>query len=234
MQLQPQPTPRRTIVISDPREVELALFQIDGLTRNVLLNAVEEGERGRQNCTEHHPVTAPGTMFYFDTVRALRDFLAPEWTPKCDGGSELTISPSGKHAIMVANGDGNVGSLTNAPRTKRKKGRLTRKAARANMQALYQVDLFAEVTAADYRAIVQEKQRNPTMLTHVLLAHRQGAELIIELSVVSGFDVEGHAAEWAQRILVGTLPLDGSPRRQDEPVDSPAPEFEVVVSRRSA
>lgn len=234
MQNQLQRGHPRSIVISDPDEVELALFEIDGLTRSVLLNAVEEGERGRQNCTEHHPVTAGGTMFYFDTVRALRDFLAPEWTSKCDGGSELTISPTGRHAIMVASGDANVGSLTENPRTKRKKGRLTRKAARANSLALHQVDLFAEITRADYEALVREKQRNPGMLTHVLLAHRDGDRLTVELSLVSGFDEEGHAAEWAQRILVGTLPLDGSSRREVATVDGPTPEIEVVVSRRSA
>jgi hypothetical protein len=235
MLTQPQPNPRPTIIISEPRDVDRALFEIDGLTRNVLIDAVEEGERGRQNCTEHHPVTAPGTMFYFDTVRALRDFLVPEWRPKCDGGSELTISPTGKHAIVVACGDANVGSLTSAPRTKRKKGRLTRKAARANLMALYQGDLFGEFSRADYLALVEERERNPTMLTHMLLAHREGERLVIELSLVSGFDVDGHAAEWAQRIIVGTLPLDGSTRLFDTPVaDAPAPEFDVAVSRRSA
>lgn len=232
MTAQPQPI-RPPLIIHEPADVVLALNQIDGLTRDVLLNAVEEGERGRQNCTQNHPVTAGGTMFYFDTVRGLRDQLLPDdWRKKCDGGSELTISPSGNHAIVVASGDQNVGSLTATPRTKRKKGRRTRMAAYDN-RLVYQRDLF-EISAPDFRALIAERQKNPSMLTHVLLAHRTSEKLVVELSVVAGFDGDGHAAEWAQRIIVGTLPLDGSPRPMYTPSDEPLPDFDVVVSRRSA
>lgn len=230
--MSPQPQPnQRPLIISEPDEVSAALFEIDGLTREVVLAAVEEGERGRQNCTVNHPVTAPGTMFYFDTVRALRDQLSPDWKKKCDGGSELTISPSGKHALVVASGDENVGSLTHAPRTKRRKGNRTRRAARANVLAL-QGDFF-EITDADLKAIIEEKRRNATMITHILLAHRTDEKLIVELSVVFGLDGESHASEWAQRIIVGELPLDELPPRRMQPVD-PTPDFDVPVTRRIA
>jgi hypothetical protein len=232
MRIQPRPI-RPSLIIHKPPEVVAALLEIDGLKREVLLAAVEEGERARQNCTENHPVTAPGTFFYHETVRGLRDLLRPEWRAKCDGGSELTISPTGNHAIVVACGDGNVGSLTRDPRTRRKKGRQTKKAIQANWAALVQMELF-EISKADREAINEEKRRNPSMMTHILLANRDGDTLIVELSLVSGLDEDGHASQWAQRIIVGSLPLGGSGRPMQLPVEEPAPDFDVVVSRRSA
>lgn len=237
--MKPQPQPeqepiRRPLIIDKPHDVEVALSAIEGLTREILLAAVEEGERGRQNCTENHPITAPGTMAYYDTVRALRDQLLPQWTKKCDRGSELTISPGGKNAIVVASGDENVGSLTCDPRTRRKKGNSTRRAANVNLLA-WQPDLFDLLTDADLSAVIERRREDASRVTHILLVHRTEAKLIVELSVVFGFDEDGHAAEWAQRIIVGELSLDesGEAAPKAEPVE-PAPDFEVMVTRRTA
>lgn len=232
-QPQPQPEPiRRPLIISEPAEVDAALLGIEALTRGVLMRAVEEGERGRQNCAENHPVTAAGTMFYFDTVRGLRDALLPDWSKLCDGGSELTISPSGKNAIVVASGDANVGSLTRSPRTRTKKGNRTRRAARLNLLA-WQPDLFDLMTDADLKAEIARRRQDATRVTHILLAHRTEERLIVELSVVFGLDADDRPSEWAQRIIVGELPLDGSPMPSTEPVE-PTPDFEVTVTRRRA
>jgi hypothetical protein len=233
---QPQPQPasiRRPLIIDKPQEVRAALSAIEGLTREILLAAAEEGERGRQNCTENHPITAPGTMAYYDAVRALRDQLLPRWTKVCDRGSELTISPSGKNAIVVASGDENVGSLKRDPRTRRKKGNSTRRAARGNLLA-WQPDLFDLLTDADLAAVIERQREEASRVTHILLVHRTEEKLIVELSVVFGFDEDGHAAEWAQRIIVGELPLDrtGVAEPKPEPVE-PTPDFDIVVTRRT-
>lgn len=221
------------IFITDPTDVDFALSRI-GVDRTILLNAAEEGERARQNCTDNHPVSAGGTEFYLQTVRALRDQLLPDWSKKCDRGSELTISPDGKYAIVVASGDENVGTTT-PPRTKCRKGRQMRRAASRNVASLNQFDLFP-LTRADAAAVVAERERNPSLLTFVLLAHRTDEEVIVELSLVTGMDDNGYPDEWGVRYLVGSLPLHGAPvvdKRADDAADDDD-DFNVPVKRRNA
>jgi hypothetical protein len=78
----------------------------------------------------------------------LRDQLcARGWEQKCESGSELVLSPEKAHAIVVASGDENTGSLTDTPNMKCPKG--TRMDEAANRNEMQMNFLALEATTAD-------------------------------------------------------------------------------------
>lgn len=220
-------------VVVRPDEVAARLAEIGGLTHDVLVEAALLGEQARRNCTMNHPVTAPGMMAYFERVRALRDqLLLRGWTAKCAGGSELTISPDGQHAVVVASGDENTGSLSLDPKTKCAKGIRMEEAADRNEA---QLTLFAALGLQEARAVLALKDENPACFTWIFLVGSEDDKLTLELSLPVGLGEDGRAEAWSERVILTSIPLDGGTRLGVSPFGpEPGPEFDVSVTRRTA
>ena len=211
------------LLITEPRSVEARLSEIGGLTPEILHEVALQGEQARSIATENHPVTAGGLMAYFARVCALRDQMLPrQWTKRCDSGSELTISPDGRHVLVVASGDENTGSFTQLPKTKCPKGIKLEEAATLNE---LQYDFFIEPTPPRPRPDVSG------VFTWVLLIGRTEERLSVELALPVALGEDGRASEWVERIILPSIPLtdDGASLRPE-----PGPDFDVGVSRRVA
>jgi hypothetical protein len=217
-------------IISLPHDVAVRLLEIGGLTQDVLREAALLGEQARENCPVSFPVTAPGMLAYFARVGSLRDQLcAYGWEQKCEGGSELVVSPDKAHAIVVASGDVNTGSLTDTPKTKCPKGtRMDEAASRNEMQMS-----FFDLLGVEDISVVRQVQE-PGRLTWVLLVARTDKGLAVELSLVGGLGVDGRGEVWLERIVLPITPLDeGLGMSMPPRMPEPGPEFEVSVTRKA-
>jgi hypothetical protein len=217
-------------IVSLPYEVDARLQEIGGLTQGILREAALLGEQARENCPATYPVTAPGMLAYFARVGSLRDQLCTMgWQPKCVGGSELVISPDEAHAIVVASGDENTGSLTDTPKTKCPKGtRMDEAAARNEMQ----ITFFDLLGVEDVPLEISDE---PAYLTWVLLVARTGEGLAIELSLVGGLGEDRRGDVWLERVVLPITPLDDDFGFSAIPhAPEPGPEFEVSVTKKVA
>lgn len=60
----------------------------------VVRKAVLAGELARDTCSQHDPVTLPGTLAYGRAIREFRDGMIPRgWTILREHNLELTVSP---------------------------------------------------------------------------------------------------------------------------------------------
>lgn len=196
-----------------------------GLTVDVLWQTAIRGEQARRNTSKNNPVTAPGLNAYHERVCALRDQLLPGgWDKKCKGGSELTVSPDRKNAIVVASGDENTAIEGVDPKTKCPKGTRMEEAAVRNVA---QYDLF--IRKEDVEAAAQEAQLGH--LTWVLLIRPNEEAIAVELSLVTEVDADGRPSAYKTRIILPSVPLDGG-QGVNRRTPTPAPDVDVVVTRR--
>jgi hypothetical protein len=134
----------------DADDVRTRLAEIDvGLTIEILHEAALQGELGRASCSENHPRLAGPFNAWADSTRSLRDQLLPVgWTKSDEANYALTISPDYQHALVVASGDENTGSLTFAPKTRSPKGPRTHEVVTRNAVQLH---LFEELNSDEIR-----------------------------------------------------------------------------------
>lgn len=171
-----------------------------GLTQEMLQQAVHHGQAAYANCTPNHPNFFPGLAAYAEATAALRDILLPQgWTREDDGNFALTVSPNGLIAIGVATGDEATGWREQNPTTKSSKGPRTSDAVQLN--AALQYHLFPD----------HEKAADPGRTTWILLFCRDHVanEIRCELSRPTKMEEDGHISEWAERIILGSLPMGG-------------------------
>lgn len=71
-----------------------------------MLAAVMQGYLARNDCTANHPPLYPSFVAWGETVRALREHLAPTGWERNDAKNySRTVHPNGRIAIAVATGD---------------------------------------------------------------------------------------------------------------------------------
>ncbi len=200
-------------------DARLASLQLD---RQVLIDSLLQANIYRVRMTSHHPRLYRYAALTCETVAALRDFLVPRGWQKADEGHyELVVNPELHVAIAVASGDAGTGDKDRIPSNKSEKGPRTVKAVDDNRTA----DLFPE-TLPDASDVEQ------TFDTWILLHRLIGNQIRLELSRPNDYDAtERFVISWSERILVGTITLDGD--RMQLPI-SPLPDVDFVVTRKSA
>src|SRR5262245_38696024 len=107
-------------VFHDPADVHAKLSSL-GLTLEILQRAVGEGTLAKLQVTKNHPVTAGGTMLYFDAVRSLRDQAIPSgegWEILDDKNRALIANARRSIVIGVAGGDHQTGMPNGNPSTR--------------------------------------------------------------------------------------------------------------------
>lgn len=210
-----------TIIFNEPETVDARLASLD-LDQQVLIDAFVQANMFFARLTSHHPLLYRYGVLTAETVAALRDFLAPRgWEVRNEGNYELVFNPKFNMSIAVASGNEGTGDRLRVPSNKSEKGPRTAKAVKDNQTA----DLFPETMLTAPESIV------PTD-TWILLHHRCGNEIRLELSRPNGFDdTERFVTGWSERILLSTISLDNDPMPMPMPQ---LPEDDIFISRKAA
>lgn len=191
-------------IFRNPVDVEDRLQQL-GLSKELLIAAVEAGLYGWLNCTENHPPSFPGVNAWAEGVRSLRESLLPKgWERLNDRNLPLTVNRATNVAITASSGDECTGVEDMAPRTRNPKGVTTKQKVNANAQ---QLGLFADMTASAEELIEEVKKWN----TWFLLSHRDEKKKVVrcELSRPIGIGVDGRVDGWHERIILDEIPFGG-------------------------
>jgi len=209
----------------EPWDVQARLAQL-GLEEEPLRDVVRRGYLAFITCTANHPPLIPGIWAWGETVRALREYVLPiGWRRSDENQYSVVIDPKGRIAIAVATGDEGTGRRDLLPSTKAPKGPSTIGAVNANQ---LQLSLFSEPPSIP--APVDSADDNDERVTWLLLIHRVSAEVRCELSLPFSMGADGRIDGWQERIILGSVPLDGD---LVEIVPPPQPDITIDVKRRA-
>ncbi len=127
-------------------------------------------------------------------------------------------------AIAVATGDDGTGRADANPSTNARKGPITLDAVAANQLRFSFMDQPARPrdTAAG---------AGSGRATWILLIHRATDEVRCELSLPISIGEDMHVDAWRERILLGSIPLDGD-LAEAVPAPPTLPDIDVSVRRR--
>jgi hypothetical protein len=207
-------------LIKDPIRANQRLREL-GLTREILRNAVTAGQLAHLSCTANHPPLMRGVYAWGETIRSLREQLAPVGWMRSDANNfSLVVNDDRSVSIAVATGDDETGNEYGNPTTRSKKGPRTATAVLENSR---QMPLFAEL---EVPAPLDPEQVG---LTYFLLVRRIGERVRSELSLPTSI-VDGRVKDWSERILLDDIEFDGSPFESD---DLDLPDIDVEVIRRT-
>lgn len=192
-----------------------------GLDQEGLRDVVRRGQLAYISCTANHPPMVPGFWAWGETVCALREHLLPKgWERSDDNNYSRVISPTKQFAIAVCSGDEGTGRPDAMPSNKAPKGPSTMDAIAANQ---FQLGLPLEFPTQPTSIVSTEGMEE--LVTRILLVYRTTKEVRCELSLPSSIGIGGRIDNWRERILLGTIPLDGDlieiapPELQDITVD---------------
>ena len=210
------------VLFDDPDAIAIRLRQL-GVHEVELREAIYQGHLQRARLTLNHPSIYHGLNMWGEVVAALREQLRPlGWTRQEIGSFALTIHDELKLAITVASGDEGTGNPSAHPTNRSRKGRNTVEAIEANRQ----LELFERLPPEIQGEGDEDKQ------TWVLMHHTDTlrGEIRLELSRPSSIGKDGKITEWAERVILGSLPFD------DELVEIYAPsgpDIEIDVRRKA-
>lgn len=212
-----------TVVHNDPVAASSALSAL-GLTEDPLLEALKQGYMARTNCTENHPAAYPSTSAWAETVRALREQLAPQgWVRNNANNYSRTIHPDGHIAIVVATGNEATGVPDETPTTKSEKGPITVKAVKNNKDKMLWIPGLEPIATN-----LHEDVNKAT--TWLLLIHHASDEIRSELSLPFEIGSDGRVNEWHKRIILRSIPLDNDPLVITQPS---LPDLDVEIRRKA-
>lgn len=212
-------TPR--IVVSEPVEVYGRLAQL-GLREEPLREALRQAHLQRSRLTQNHPKIFFGLEMWGWGVAALREQLRPmDWVRADVGNFPLTVHEELGLAIAIAAGDEATGNPSATPSNRSRKGRNTVDAVEMNQQ----FDMFAE-------SLPQTKEEAQGNDTWVLLHFTDVAkpEIRCELSRPSEIGEDGKIRAWSERIILGSIPLDGD---SIEVAPPSGPDIDIEIRRKA-
>lgn len=213
----------QTLLHADPASAAAALARLD-LAEEPLLAAAMQGYLARTNCTANHPPLFPSFVAWGETVRALREQLAPAgWVRNDEKNYSRAVHPEGHIAIAVATGNEATGMSEESPSTKSAKGPSTVEALEANR-------LQAWLPGIEPPGESNDDEEKQPVTTWMLLVHHADNEIRAELSLPYDIGIDGRISVWQERILLRALPLDPVPVAVVPPTQ---PDIEVVVRRKA-
>ncbi len=212
-------------IYSEPSDIQSRLAEL-GLEEEPLRDVVRQGYLAYASCTRNHPPLVPAIWAWGETVRTLREYLLPRgWRRSDTNNYSLVIDPTDRIALAVSTGDDGTGLLHATPSTKSSKGPSTVAAINVNQLEL-KLD-FGQTAPRTRDLSVQEEGR---AITWLLLICRGPGEMRCELSLPLSMNANGFIDSWRERILLGSIPLDGE---AVEITPVPAPDITVDVRRRA-
>ena len=203
-------------------DVDLALDRL-GLTRPLLMHAVQVGHLARISRTANDAPIAAGFYQWNETLRALRENLVHlGWQRSDDQGYATVVSPDGALSIAVSSGNEDTGRREATPKTRRNKGPRTAEAVTGNA---VQLELFPDLILAPV------PEASPSgRLTRILLFNAQDGMLHAELSLPVTMDERGHVELWRERIILPAQPLDPT---LDIPEPDFGPDLDIDIQQRA-
>jgi hypothetical protein len=159
---------------------------------------------------------------HHETLRALRDEMAPLWRPVSSDNVEKTVSPDKLVAIVVWSGNRDTGLAHRHPSSKRPRGGATLKEVDDNLQC----GLFPN----DDRG----EAGGETSATWVLLYYvdERKEEIRVELSMPLRYDHDGVVRRWGPRLILNAIPLSDQVVVTQQ--NGNEEEYDVPVKRREA
>ena len=213
----------RTVLHAEPQTVAAALARLN-LTEEPLRAAAMQGYLARTNCTANHPPLFPSFVAWGETVRALREQLAPAgWQRNDEKNYSRAVHPDGHVAIAVATGNDATGLAAESPCTKSAKGPSTVEALEVN-----RLQAWLPGMEPPEQNVEDENKQQAT--TWMLLVHHADDEIRAELSLPLDIGIDGRISVWRERILLRALPIDLEPI---EVVPPSQPDIDVVVRRKA-
>lgn len=187
---------------ADPRLTQIG----PGLTASAIVEAVTKGVSAKNDAKERpFPIIYPGIAAWAHTVAALRDTLVTGhgWKASETDNFSRTISPNGKHQLIVASGTAYTGLEHGFATTTRKKGKKTKQAVEDNW------DLFTFANQTPFASIVEaglQTQNQDGPNTWYILVHFAKKHVRVEMSIPHAF-ADGRVSEWRERILIPQIEL---------------------------
>jgi hypothetical protein len=199
-----------------------------GLSTETIHNGLRRGAERAANRSSHALKTAPGTDIYLDGMEDFAQILsAAGWRAVEIDGQPRLLHPDGIAAFAISSGI-NVGKtgLRTGPRTRRK-GKATRNALAPQPR---HPTLFEDENLVDLAELIAKATGAPF---YFLLCERaqRGDGVHLELARPAGMTDGGSVNQWADRIGVAFLSLEGDLSVFDQPEEGPD-EFEVPVEPR--
>jgi hypothetical protein len=217
-----------TAVFKEQFDVDRELSKL-GLKQEWLLKAVRAAFAARVACTLNHPPLYAGISSWAEAVRMVREELLPEGFERSNESNlPFTVNKSGTMAIAVATGDEYTGTDT-SPCTKNPKGPRIRNAVDVNQLTLPLQ--FGDIPVSP-EALESIRKRD----TWILLLHTdiESGEIRSELSRPVNVNSEGRVDGWNTRIILESIPFDGSDIKilGDGDNGPQSPEIIVEIKRR--
>lgn len=219
-----------TITRSDPTEVENRLEEL-GLTPEILLKALEAGERGRMSCGPLAPKTSAGFYGWSETATSLREQLLPlGWTIKDEQNLPTVVDPLSKIEIMVSTGTEGTGRSWGEPSSKSEKGDVVKQRVRSNRGQATIAELLPESSRPVVAKLMSAPSKDETT-TWILLLHSNynpkstddgdGEDILYsELSLPDSTDERGNIDHFAERIILDPVRLNDRLLVDEEPEES--------------
>jgi hypothetical protein len=205
----------------EPIDVQARLSAL-GLTEEALLHAARRWYVAWSGFTPNHPPFGIGIAAWMEAVAALREELMQEgWARSDERNYALVISPDGRTAINVATGDFGTGRPEANPSNKAPKGIST-----ADAISINQIQLELPLPVPQLPPV----RGGDGPLTWFLLLHRAPEEIRCELSVPSDMSPDGRITQWQERIILGTISLDGD---SVDIVTPQGPDLDIHVKRKA-
>ena len=212
------------VLRNTPADVLNRLSEL-GLEEGALQDVVRRGYLAYIACTDNHPPLIPSILAWGETVCALREYVLPlGWRRSDENNYSIVIDSADRIAIVVATGDEGTGRVDALPSNKGRKGPSTIGAINSNQLQLGFMEQGSQPLPAQSFSLSVDR------ITWVLLIHRAVDEVRCELSLPSSMALDGHIDGWRERILLGSIPLDGD---LVEIVPSTQPDITIEVKRRA-
>lgn len=121
-------------------EVTNRLHELFGVTKDQLIEVVQKGVDGRNDCTLHHPSSMAGTRCWGDATKALRDlFVTIGWRADNTDNIPSVVHRQRQIKIAVTNSDSGTGIELGHPQPIREKGDGTQRAVFPNQGLFRQI-----------------------------------------------------------------------------------------------
>lgn len=174
-----------------------ALLREIGITEDVLISALDEGDAAAVRCTPNHPPLAAPIYRFSETVRSLAEQMARNgWTRRDYKNFSTIVRPDKRMAIAVASGDDGTGDLSADVTTRSPKGAVTYEVVNANFNL-----------PLDQRYEEENKESKIRTLTWFLLHTRKDGQRVAELSLPKTI-IEGFVQTWEPRIPLRQQTID--------------------------
>ncbi len=201
-----------------------------GLTADELRDPVQMGYTHAAACTNHDPLSLPGTIAWGKATGHLRDIKKPQgWRADRESNFETTVHPTNSHCIAFAAGTSGTGRDDEwPPTTKTPRGPATGRAVRRNRQLSLGAgtDVFAGTGER-----FEDYERETWLLLHYF--DREDEEIRVELACPLEI-IGSQITQWRERILLDSIPFpaDGLDVPLDDENDEDG-QIDIEIQRRN-